>query len=595
MMTGKKRALFALLLALTMVFSVAFGTVSALATWGTTKSCTIAIQYKFGDTVIATGTYQQNVYFDDDDELVTVPANYTSAGATGYNSNYSCPSSSTTVWVDRDHPNSETVVFNLQAICVVPVNYMLGSSVVSTSASQTFYLGYNDFNDGGIGWTRYEDKDIGEDYANSTNYNINYRTTQDEVTVRFYRNNFTSAVANFNLQTYDNGGHIDFQHLTLGGKTITGVTIVFNNSLGSVSLSHGGGLASNEWGTRGNAYTYGQRYNASYAVVSFGNPAVREYWSLSVQNCPNHTGIDLKASAKTATKVDVTVNRYYEDPANPGTYLVAVVDTSTYANQDAGTALDLVADTYAGSHATTGYAFDAADSTATGTVPSDSGLTLNLYYELSRDAYTVTVRYVNSVGGAQVGNDIAYASGVIVDGQPIDVNVDGRGTVPSGFALAAGEDGLQTVTVGGDNGLNPVVEFLVTQVAQGYSYIINVEYRYDGNLVRTGNSLTAFVGGFNPLDITVTPDATIIPEPYYLLGTDPKVVTVSQTNNVQTVVFELNSDEVPLAIPDDEVPLAEPTTGTAPNMLLIVLGIALTIGAVGLSTISFLKQKKSEK
>ena len=119
-----------------------------------------------------------------------------------------------------------------------------------------------------------------------------------------------------------------------------------------------------------------------------------------------------------------------------------------------------------------------------------------------------------------------------------------------------------------------------------YAYIINVEYRYEGTLVRTGNQLTAVVGGLNPLDITVSPDASIIPAPYYLLGTDPKVVTVSPSNNVQTVVFELNSDEVPLA---------EPTTGTAPNMLLIVLGIALTIGAIGVSTVSFLKQKKSAK
>ena len=210
-------------------------------------------------------------------------------------------------------------------------------------------------------------------------------------------------------------------------------------------------------------------------------------------------------------------------------------------------------------------------------------------FQLSRvHAYSITVRYVNSAS-QQVGNSFIFESGNY-NGRPFDVEVDGRNNVPSGYVLA--EAGIKQVRIDCNN-QNPVVEFLVTPVANSYSYIINVEYRYNGNLVRTGNTVTAIVGGLIPLNVTVTPDASIIPAPYYLLSTASKTVAVSPSNNVHTVVFELTDS--PVVIPDDDVPLDEPKTGTPSNTPMIIMGFMLTIMAIGLSSVSFFKQKKSAK
>ncbi|MEL7609897.1 MAG: hypothetical protein AAGU74_10355 [Bacillota bacterium] len=233
---------------------------------------------------------------------------------------------------------------------------------------------------------------------------------------------------------------------------------------------------------------------------------------------------------------------------------------------------------------------------------TDRTPTTTLYLdELWREGYTVTVQYFSTVGGGQVGSDILYANGPFTENDPsFDVPVNSADHMPSGYALAAGESAIKTVTIDEGDALHHTVRFDVTPVAQEYTYIITVEYRYDGQLIRTGNQLTAIVSGLSSLDITITPDASIIPEPYFLLGTDPKVVTVSPGNNVLTVAFELNSDEVPLANPgdiidDDDVPLAEPTTGMSSHLMLILSGISLAIAAIGLCMLTIFKQKKSAK
>ncbi|MEL7609803.1 MAG: hypothetical protein AAGU74_09885 [Bacillota bacterium] len=207
--------------------------------------------------------------------------------------------------------------------------------------------------------------------------------------------------------------------------------------------------------------------------------------------------------------------------------------------------------------------------------------------------YEVKVCYM--AGSTTVFAD-TYESGSFLEGaSSFPVEVKSATKMPSGYQLAAGEPSTKTVTVGtGENeGLDHTVCFKVTQITQGYSYIINVEYRYNGNLVRTGNQVTAIVGGLIPLNISVTPDASIVPPPYFLLSAAPKTIAVSPSSNIHTVVFELTDD--PLLIPDEDVPLAEPTTGTAPNMPLIMLGIVLTLGAIGVSAVNVLKQRKSAK
>ena len=206
--------------------------------------------------------------------------------------------------------------------------------------------------------------------------------------------------------------------------------------------------------------------------------------------------------------------------------------------------------------------------------------------------YNVTVRYM---AGSALVLERPYKTGTLMENEaPLSVGVNSADNMPVGYQLAAGEPSTKTVMVGGEYGLNGEAVFKVTQVAQGYSYIINVEYRYNGNLIRTGNTVTANVAGFIPLNVTVTPEASIIPAPYYLSSTASKVVAVSPSNNVQTVVFEL-ADKPPVVIPDDDVTLDEPKTGTESNTPMIAMGFLLTIMAIGVSTVSFLKQRKSAK
>ncbi|MEL7609896.1 MAG: hypothetical protein AAGU74_10350 [Bacillota bacterium] len=576
MMTGKKRALLALLLVLTMVFSVMFGTVSALATF---SQYTLNVQYRYGSTTIANGpttTFNENQLNWQQGEWVW------------------------DLWPILGHHNyyaNVTVTENYAGATAAPgkdkTDYGIAPGATTTVQFKKSFLGDTE--------TAIFQLSQVLDYAVSVKYMC------DGVQIGGIVPGPSGTIVDGAAKSVTVNGTLPYGYTWASGEDGTeSVTITGTNLTPTVTFQ----LAFIPYD-----YTVNVEYWYNGAKIADGTSATGSATSdpKTVSVTPSYTDpvyrlVSTASKNGTVTRANPTDTVVFELELIPSdTYSISIIymcDGVQVGGIEAGPSGTILEgqslNVPVSGTLPSGYKWAAANpgGNTTQTVTyTDRTPTTTLYLdELWREGYTVTVQYFSTVGGGQVGSDILYANGPFTENDPsFDVPVNSADHMPSGYALAAGESAIKTVTIDEGDALHHTVRFDVTPVAQEYTYIITVEYRYDGQLIRTGNQLTAIVSGLSSLDITVTPDANIIPEPYFLLGTDPKLVTVSPGNNVLTVAFELNSDEVPLAIPDEDVPLAEPTTGTAPNMLLIISGIALTIAAVGLCTFNFFKQKKSPK
>ena len=590
---------------------------------------TVNVEYRYNGDLIATGTPVTGSTFHDPYSVSVTPSYSSSV--------YSLVSSaSKSASVTRANPTN-TVVFELEVIpynYTVDVEYRLGSTTGTLITTGTSVTGSTTEDPHSVSVT--------PNYTNSV-YRLVSSTPKS---VNVTRVNATGTVI-FVLEVIPYNYTVDVEYrlgsttgtLIATGTQVTGSTIEDPHSVSvtpnysstdyslvssadkSVDVTRANPtgtvifvLAYNQY-----SYTVNVEYHFGGNKIADGTPVTGSASSdpHSVPVTPSFTDsvYRLVSSASkngSVTRANPTDTVIFELELIPSmNYTISVVymfgstqigTTSTY---DSGSILETGSkDVIVNGTIPAGYKWAASEDGTENVTINANNLTPTVTFQLDQlwtNGYTVTVQYFSTVGGLQVGSDILYANGPFTENDPsFDVNVNSADHMPGGYALAAGESAIKTVTIDEGDALHHTVTFNVTPVADEYSYIINVEYRYDGTLVRTGNTLTAIVGGLNPLDVSVAPEAAIIPAPYYLLGTDPKVVTVSPSNNVQTVVFELNSDEVPLADPgdvieEDDVPLAEPTTGMSSNMPLIVTCIGFAIAAVGLCTLNFFKQKKSAK